>query len=1100
MKRFTLITLVCLIASESFTQSSKLLINSGELIKEGIELHNEKKYKEAIALYNQVPENDTNFAFAIYELTLSARLDSQFNVGIQAAKKCLAQNSNYEHDLLLQLGSLYNDVKKYDSAVQYINTSISKFPNSYATYHGKAIHFYHTKKYDSAFLYFKKAILMNPYAYNSHYCLGLMAMENGYPIQAMLAFSASLLISPSGGRSSASIKNLYELANLSDSVLNYYEKREEHKYLQEDYAEIESYFKSKIALEKNYKIKASINDNIFKQLNLICEKLPKVENETGTWFHDFYASLFKNIYEENHFNGATLIMISGLKNEDVQRMIKQSKSEIEKASIYIAERLNEFGYARSTTRPVNYDLAGYHFNNQMLFAYGKLNNRKKEIQDGNWVYYNKTGNIISERNYQRGQLDGIYKEYYNNGKLRFEGDFKNNEIHGRSFSYYKNGLPSVHLHLKGEKRDGPCTKFNFNGSKKLEENYEDGKINGPTTSYFERGNPQYTGEYINGKITGRILQYYRTNQLLSSTEIVNGEANGTKTTYYPQGQLFSTSEMKNGKIEGLVTTFFKNGKVAAKENFKKDKLDGNSIFYFENGVEKLNINYSDGEKEGTSVAKTDDNKISSIIEYRKGHYKKIKKYNVLNDQLLVENNIDDKETNTIREYNGIGILISESICDRDGAYNGLCKIVYPDGKIRETKTYKKGFLQGEIKKYFKNGKLSEEANFKDDKYDGVYKSYHDNGKLKMEGTFVEGVKQGYWLNYDNYGALIEKEYYLDDEFDGNAYYYFPSGKLRAITKFDNGNEIQTSEYDTNTVLIQKIDIEPNKPCKLLFKYLGNKKLRECTILNNSLQGDDINYYINGNISSKSHYTVGYLDSNFTSYYSNGKVKKEGNYVNNEMEGTWTSYDKMGNKLSIEHYNNGELDGIDTFYSEENKLETIIPHSENDRHGWLEKYAYNGDLCYKLHYFYGFIIGYSYQLPDGTFAKEIPVSNSDKKELIKTFYKNGTVSAEFEYQNADYHGTRKLFFPNGKVWVESNYLFGERDGNDKVYFSNGQIAIDRTFINGEVEGLSKTYYTNGKLQEEINYKNGYLHGKSNYYKQDGTLEISLNYYWGYILPQ
>lgn len=58
---------------------------SGVLLEKGIKLHDEKKYKEAIALYKQINRNDTNYSSALHELSLSYYSDSNF---IEAKKNC----------------------------------------------------------------------------------------------------------------------------------------------------------------------------------------------------------------------------------------------------------------------------------------------------------------------------------------------------------------------------------------------------------------------------------------------------------------------------------------------------------------------------------------------------------------------------------------------------------------------------------------------------------------------------------------------------------------------------------------------------------------------------------------------------------------------------------------------------------------------------------------------------------------------------------------------------------------------------------------------------------------------------------------------------
>jgi antitoxin component YwqK of YwqJK toxin-antitoxin module len=173
----------------------------------------------------------------------------------------------------------------------------------------------------------------------------------------------------------------------------------------------------------------------------------------------------------------------------------------------------------------------------------------------------------------------------------------------------------------------------------------------------------------------------------------------------------------------------------------------------------------------------------------------------------------------------------------------------------------------------------------------------------------------------------------------------------------------------------------------------------------------------------------------------------------------------------------------------------VPYVSDDRHGWLCKYAPGGELMYKLHYRYGYLVGYTYEQADGTFIKEIPVENSGNPVTIKAYYKSGQVSTEFVYQNGDYHGKRNIYYPNGKVQFTVNYVNGNQDGEEKEYFPNGQVNYEKTYKNDRLHGAHKKYNEAGKLLMVENYVEGYEHGKSMYYDSTGKLQYTITNYWG-----
>src|SRR5215216_4985658 len=81
----------------AFTQLSKTPpINSAELIKKGVELHDKQEFKEAIKVYKQVHRSDTNYVWALYELGLSYTADSQLNNALKIYEEALGLSKERE--------------------------------------------------------------------------------------------------------------------------------------------------------------------------------------------------------------------------------------------------------------------------------------------------------------------------------------------------------------------------------------------------------------------------------------------------------------------------------------------------------------------------------------------------------------------------------------------------------------------------------------------------------------------------------------------------------------------------------------------------------------------------------------------------------------------------------------------------------------------------------------------------------------------------------------------------------------------------------------------------------------------------------------------
>lgn len=1082
-----------------FSQQKQYVINSGEVIKKGMALHDERNYKEAISEYQKIPEHDTNYLWALYEVVMSARTDSQYNLAISTCNKALAIKPNmFEHDLLIQMSGVYNDKEQFDSSAFYANKAYTRFPNSYMTIQSIGITYYLQKKYDSAYACFEKAILNNPYAYNSHYFLGLIARDKGYPVHAMMSLTMSLLVAPESPRVNQIIKIMYNLSNLSDKVLEYYTNRTEEKFIKEDYSELEIYFKSKIALEKKYEIQTKFDEAVFRQMNLIFEKMPAGINHSDDLWSAFYAPVFHELFSRKLFGAATILMVSGLNDERISKLVKENKRDIEEAGKLIHERLDEIGYHRSYKRSEYKDGPGYLFDQNRLVALGSFLNNDKKTQDGKWIVYNKVGDIEKIIHFKNGKYEGKYESFFYEGKPFEAAEYANNKLHGENLTYFRNGVLQTRETIIDDKREGLYQRFYSTGSPELIYHYKNNKRNNPSELFYDSGCKQYDVVYENDEPNGPVKEYYSDGHLFATYTVVKGKEEGEKKIYYENGALKEKGSMHENEKEGLFTTYFPDGSVNYTENYKKGKLNGPSIYYHTNGKESIAINYSNGEQEGASTRKDQEGRIEMIDEYKKGHLKKVAYYNVLNGQMMKENIIEDKEKNTIAMYNSTGQLIKQAVCDRDGNYNGEYKEFFLNGAVSVSKQYTNGNANGTSFTYFMNGKVEKEVNYKDGKLDGIYKAYFSNGKLNTEGMYVDGNQQGYWYTYDSRGTLISTEYFIDDQNSGNTYTYYPSGKLKSKVYWKEGREEHFSEYDTLTHLIQDVELTPGELVHLTQHNAIGIKDRTFDFQYNAITGTELTFYPNGQTQSITNYKYGRKDSTYITYFSNGKVNVRGTYMNNQKVGAWITYDRYGKPESIYHYNLGEVSGIDTVFTARNTLETTIEFVGDNRHGWYSQYAINGDLMYKLHYIDGNTVGYTYQLPDGSLVKEIPLLPQDTHVDMKAFYKNGKPSSICGYKGGEFDGKRILYFPDGKIYYEANFILGDQLGDETEYYENGQVNNTRHYKENELDGLITKHSDKGILLEELQFVNGYQHGTTKYYDQNGSLLQTITYYWDDIL--
>lgn len=101
--------------------------------------------------------------------------------------------------------------------------------------------------------------------------------------------------------------------------------------------------------------------------------------------------------------------------------------------------------------------SGYYFDGlqDSLWQFWYLNGQQQErswwnagLRHGKTTLFDKRGNIISERNFVNGTLNGLATDYFPNGKVRAILQYQNGALHGNVTTYTKKGVRKDILQYK----------------------------------------------------------------------------------------------------------------------------------------------------------------------------------------------------------------------------------------------------------------------------------------------------------------------------------------------------------------------------------------------------------------------------------------------------------------------------------------------------------------------------------------------------------------------------------------------------------------------------------------------------------------------------
>ena len=890
MRKYILIAFLSFIFLSKLQAQRELLnplIDSKEVIAKGIALHDDGKYKEAIAEYIKVPQSDTGYADVLHELILSYYKDSNFVEAERLANIGLSRFPDKSIDWYHLLANVYDDTQRSDLALKAYDTILAQNPYSYITYFNKGITLVRQSKYDDAAINFQQCIMLDPYYASAHYFLGQLALAKGNLVQAMMSFTTSLIVSPENRYSKNAISILNSIAEINtgitDNLKNYKPGKEDN------FEDVQDILTSKASLDKSYKLKADLEDPIVRQLQVVIEKLEYSPNDKGFWMQ-YYVSLFKSIWKDNQFEPMIFYAFSGLDIKNIKEYNQKEKKKVEAFSTEAVKYLNAIRESQElmvNKRPITRQQ--FYIKDYIVSGKGAYtkNSKNEDVVSGPWEFYYSNGRLKSKGNFgDEGKRNGEWNYYYENGSPKETTDYSNDMASGKSRVWFDNGLLYSVSTFLNDKKEGEETKYYFNGRLSSVINYKDDNKEGMAKYYNVNGYLSTVANYKNDKEEGQEIVYYSNGKTSSVANYVNDLPDGEYKEYFDNGKLEMEGSFSVGKRTGVWTTYFIDGKTAKVENYNKGDYDGEIISYYTNGkVESKHI-FKKGEIDGTSQDFDDDGTLYSETIFEKGRLRDIKFLDKKGS--IISNTTSRKGDATISFYDPNGIKVSEGSYTKDGQADGKFIYYFKNGKISAEASYKNDLLNGKKTWYYPDTKIKEEGNYKNGKADGYFINYYENGQVSDEGWYVNDDRQGTFIYYDLLGNITSKIYYLNDEVHGISEYYYPGGKPDNNQHYDNGWFNKIEEFDSTGKI--SITSELNKgEGKVRFNHFNGKAYFESEYKYYKRNG--VYTVTNGDGSKRilSFYKNGERDSVYTAWYPNGKTEVEGKYTDDKKTGAWTYY-------------------------------------------------------------------------------------------------------------------------------------------------------------------------------------------------------------------
>jgi antitoxin component YwqK of YwqJK toxin-antitoxin module len=1082
------IAFLCFISPTNAQTVPQRSPDSRDVLLKGIEFYDKGEYKEAASLFGSIHRNDTSYMLSLYEKALALQQDSLYEEALANIELALIQE-HYEsnHDQLLLKANILDDMGKPEEALRLYDSILKHYPGSSFARSQKVTTLYRMKLYDEAELLARECVLMNYLNPLYHYKLGYITWQQGKIIPSMMAMMMAQIVHPSHNNASNVISYLSSICNAKDETVAIAQQRTAD--YPDNFSRLEQIIFSKIAFDKSYNPKFNLDDNIFKQINVMLEKLEFDENSDDPYMQ-LYAPFFKQVHADKKAEVMLNHAFSGLKIDAIDTYMRKNKSA---ANAFKETALQYVEKVRST-RVVSYAArlkaeTFYHFDGGRFIAEGKMVGEKAE---GYWKFYFEKGQLRAEGKQVDDNREGTWRYYYENGQLQSVEEFKKNLSDGSVTVYYPGGALKKTMTYKDDKIEGVVLYYNLHKVVVTKEEYLNGELHGQIKSYYNDGRLKSEVVYKNGKLDGPYTNYYNNQTIKEKGVYVDGEANGNFSEFYSDGKIKVEYSYQQGKTNGIWKYYHRNGKLNYQLTMTDKGAEGEVIHYDEDGKIESKEIYKEGTAIGTSDYYHDGRMYVSFKNNNKGKTNELRYVDSTGKELVV--NKRSGKIWPVTYYSPYGFKVTEKQFDQDEQPINEAVYYNAEGFPVLKQPYADGELNGTVRSWYYNKQLKEESTYKDGKKNGVSKTYFPNGKLSTVAFYDDDVLQDYVYDYDAKGNLSSKYFYVNGEKHGYAIVNYPNGKPFYQEKYSNGWIQELTQYDTLGNAMKPIVFQNGEGVYKLY-YPDGKVYYELTLKKGLWEGLQKKYYPDGGIMSEVEYKNDQKEGKAKYYYLNGKLSSEGTFLNDQKNAVWKSYDEEGGVDMEEIYVDGLLHGKAKYY-EYGRLTREIEFRDNERNGTTKRYGSDGELGIEIYYDEGLITSYSYLDKNKKLLPRIWLKNLTG--TMEAYYSNGTKSTVIEVAAGFYHGAFKSYSEKGILLYESIEEYGNSHGTEKKFHTNGQLYRSNLEQHDITEGVVKEFYPDGKLLSELYYITGNPHGPHKIYDQSGKLKETRIYYYGYIM--
>lgn len=330
---FALMHTLPIIAQDEFT----------DIVKEGVALHDEGKYQEALEKYKRALQIDKKGSTAYYEMGYTYQAMKQYDLAIKAYDKVIKIGEQTETLLTAYMNkaTILDDTGRPKDALKLYKKIIDIYPNHYLLHYNFGITNFRLENFEEAETAFANAILLNPGHASSHRALGSLLQYLNKRPQALLAQYFFLLVEPKTDRGAESYANLTELLQkgvekVGGESANKININLSPAFIEgEDtsFALAEMMLSASAALRYMEKNKGKSDEQLFVDqtnsfFSILSESQEKNKDRHEGIYWEFYVNFFAKLQKAGHVE-AFCYHISQSEGEVVEKWMKENGEKID---------------------------------------------------------------------------------------------------------------------------------------------------------------------------------------------------------------------------------------------------------------------------------------------------------------------------------------------------------------------------------------------------------------------------------------------------------------------------------------------------------------------------------------------------------------------------------------------------------------------------------------------------------------------------------------------------------------------------------------------------------------------------------------------------